>query len=209
MSGIRSGLVACALALTLGAGSAQAFTISESTDFPGSVDFVGGTNLGTLDVGTNTVSGSMVGSCEDDFTGGIVCGPDLQDSFLVDVGVGTQLDSLILSTLVSFGPEGFIVDFEFDDEGGSLGIQEGTPPEGFSSPNLALAPIGPGTYAVSLIIGTDVFDFGDYEYSYDVEFIVSSTSTTMDMPEPLTLGLFAVGLAGLGAARRRSSKSKA
>lgn len=209
-SRIGGGLLALGLSLLVGAGGAQAYMVTESTDFSDTVNFAD-PSLGALDVGSNTVSGGMSGLCEDQ--GNIVCGSDLQDTFLVDVGIGTQIDSIVLTSLTLSGPEGFFVDFRFENQGGTINITDGVPPGGFSTPNVIDppigpgVPIGPGTYAFSLTIDPNVFEEGAYEYTYEVAFTVSSTGTTIEMSEPLTLGLFAVGLVALGAVRRKPARA--
>lgn len=81
--------------------SASALTVTESTDFSGNFSLP--TFVGTLDLGSNTVSGSLSGTCES-IIGGYLCGtsdpngsPDLVDAFSFDVGAGLELYSAVLS----------------------------------------------------------------------------------------------------------------
>lgn len=201
--------------MTLAAGSAQAFIITESTDFPGSVDFVGGEDLGSFDVGVNTLSGALDGECIDEGGGFSDCNTstslaDNQDSVLVTVATGTQLDSIVLTTeslVVGQLIEFIDIGFQIRDETNTVDIFEFIPPDGLSSPNLLgfPGPIGAGVYAISFF-GIEASTDDVYSLDYSAQFTVSAIDTgTIDIVEPWSLGLMMVGLAGLGLTRRKKA----
>lgn len=141
-----------------------------------------GTDIGTLLAGTSTVIGSLPGGSEDDWY-----------KFTIDTGF--ELLSIILSDFV--GP------------GGNVGWAVGTSIIGdhtgpFDTTMIGqdllnigelgvIRPIGPGSYAFKAGTGTN------FNQLYVLDFNVSGES----VPEPATLALLGIGLAGIGFARKK------
>ncbi len=188
---------------------AFAISVTESTDFPGYPDFPNyssfpgqpGYDLVTLDLGINTVNGSLASSCSSGS-----CnqgdGSDSQDSFVIHVSAGNQIDSLFVSTSNVFGPDGFTASFAMDES------PDHTPvawdyylPLGSTSSNIVLTPIGAGEYSLSLY-GQGAFDDGPYSLNYRIEMNVSA------VPEPETYAMLLAGLGLVGFAVRRRKQTR-
>jgi len=167
-------LVLClALAVT-----AFAFDAIEATDYPGGVNFTFNPNVGTLDPGANTVSGSLNGFCLTEPIYGRSCNPataaggDTQDSPLFTVPVGYQVSSLTVTTSAVSGPTGFTATMSVD--------APKIPPPGLVSvipttflvlngttANLVATPIGAGTYALS-VFGQNASADGAFSLNWSV-----------------------------------------
>jgi len=182
---------------------AHAISVTESTDFPNTSSFGGfATDLGLLDAGINTVSGSLAGNCVDEPPYGISCDPasgggDAQDSFVVQVGTGYQIDSLFVSTSNVSGPTSFSASFNMRDPSNNYVASNYALPLGSTTSNLVLTPIGPGQYSISMY-GQGASAEGPYTLDYSIELNVST------IPVPAAVWLFGSGLLGLiGVSRRR------
>lgn len=165
-------LLCLALAVT-----AFAFDAIEATDYPGGVNFTSNPNVGTLDPGANTVSGSLAGFCLVGTFGrscnpGTVAGGDTQDSPLFTVPVGYQVTSVTVTTSAVTGPAGFSATMSVD--------APKTPPPGLVSiipttflvlngttANLVATPIGAGTYALS-VFGQNASADGAFSMNWSV-----------------------------------------
>lgn len=180
---------------------AFAISVTESTDFPNSSGFPG-FDLGTLDLGANTVSGALSSACvsgdcnmQDDEA-------DPQDSFVIHVGTGNQIDSLFVSTSNVSGPDGFSASFSMRDPSNHTVAANYSLPLGSMSANLVLSPIGPGEYSLSMFGQTATSD-GPYSLDYSIAMNISA------VPEPETYALILAGLGLVGFAVRRRQKIKA
>jgi len=93
-------------------GAVAAFDVTETTDYPGGFSFTSNPSVGTLDPGSNTVSGSLSGNCVTTSSTLIDCNPgtvatgDTQDSFLLTVPTGSRITSLTVTTSAVSGPAG-------------------------------------------------------------------------------------------------------
>lgn len=156
------GLVAC-FAIT-----ANAITITETADYPGGVS-LSDPNVGTLDSGANTVSGSLNGSCNvGDCNPGDGLHGDTQDSFLVTVPTGYQITSLTVTTSSVSGPMNFSASFELRNS--SLTVVQSTPflsPLNGTTANLLSAPASSGTYVIS-VFGQQANAAGAYSLNWTV-----------------------------------------
>lgn len=178
--------------------SAHAAVIVETTDFTTS-----GTNVGSLDSGLNTISGSLSGNCVPGDCNGIGAG-DTQDNFIFVVPAGFQITSVVAEILSAQGPNGLtITAFSANDvTPPTLGLNFGsTLPAGGVSANLVASLFGPGSYLVSFF-GQSADASGAFTANYRLSVTLAPVS---DVPLPAALPLFATGLAGFAAARRRRS----
>jgi hypothetical protein len=143
------GLLVCLTA------AVAAFDVTETTDFPGGLNFAFDPSVGTLAQGANTVSGSLNGFCLVGTFGrscnpGTVEGGDTQDSFLLTVPAGFQITSLTVTTSAVSGPSGFSASMEMDSPEGPVQFTPFLSPLPGTTGNLLTAPVGAGVYAISL-----------------------------------------------------------
>jgi hypothetical protein len=184
--------------------SAHALIYAETVDFPsnGSLTIGDITHIGTLDNGINTVSGALAGSCLSwgIFDCNVDSVGDTQDSFVLHIANGYQLDSLILSTSNATGPTGFTASLEVWDQlteaTGISSIGSGYIPLNATSTNQVTIPLGAGDYSVSMFGGQSSVA-GPFAFDYSLAFNVTP------VPVPNAAWLFASGLAGLVARKRK------
>jgi hypothetical protein len=184
--------------------SAQALIYAENIDFPANASVTIGDiiHIGTLDLGINTVSGALAGSCVS-FGGIFDCNVapvgDTQDSFVLHIANGYQLDSLFVTTSNATGPAGFtaLLDVfdQFTETTGIPAIWRDIPLNATST-NQITTPLGAGDYSVSMFGGLSS-ETGPFAYDYSLEFNVTT------VPVPSAAWLFATGLAGLLARKRK------
>jgi len=192
-----------AIPLFLSFQEANALTVVESTDFSGGVYFEA-TPVGTLDVGSNTFSGSLAGTCvvADCNFGGPSDG-DTQDSFNVLLAAGTQIAAITVSTFNVTGPLGFSASFEASKSPvafPSLVSVTELPLNDVTS-NLVVTPLGNGEYSLS-VYGQGAVEPGDFSLGYTISVSVEA------VPEPESYAMLASGLGIVGyAARRRKHKA--
>jgi hypothetical protein len=137
-------------------GAVAAFSVTETTDYPGGFSFSSNPSVGTLDPGANTVSGSLAGNClVDSF--GLSCNPpqaagggDTQDSFLLTVPTGYQMTSITVTTSNVTGPAGLSASLDVHSPTGVVLFTPFLSPFPGTTANLLTAPIAAGVYAVSV-----------------------------------------------------------
>jgi acetyltransferase-like isoleucine patch superfamily enzyme len=170
------------LCLTAGAGMLYAFSVTETTDYPGGVSFPG-LSVGTLDSGSNTISGSLAGNCVIGDCNGISAG-DTQDSPTFTVPAGYQVTSLTVATSTVSGPTGFTATM-------SVSIPKNPPPGiidvvpttylvlNSTTGNLITTPLGPGVYALS-VFGQGASAPGSYSLHWSASIFASAIPTSTD-----------------------------
>jgi hypothetical protein len=148
------------------------FDVTETTDFPGGLNFTFDPNIGTLAQGANTVSGSLNGFCLVGTFGrscnpGTVEGGDTQDSFLLTVPAGYQMTSLTVTTSAVSGPAGFSASMELDSPSGPVQFTPFLSPLPGTTGNLLTAPVGAGVYAIS-VFGQNASADGAFSLNWSV-----------------------------------------
>ena len=182
-----------ALGLTFVASTAQAATITETTDFSDSL--ASPTALGTLDLGLNSISGalsivcSLTGSCAG-ITG------DIEDSFSVDIAAGTQLTDVTINfrglrQISSLSASGSFFDAIFPSNGGAFSLLSAGSETGTVSFNIENA-----------FLGTSGSEVNTYRLDLTVAAI---PGTPTPVPLPAGFPLLLAGLGGFAALRKRKT----
>lgn len=170
-----------------------AITVSESSDFPGGSSFPG-VNVGTLEAGSNSVSGALSGTCVPfDCNGGSA--GDTQDSFTFTVAAGSVLNGLFITTSDVAGPAGFTVTFGMRDSSSTVIPTTFLPLDAMSG-NLLALPLGEGTYSAS-IFGQGASEAGAYSLNWSIEL------NAAPVPEAETYAMILAGLGLVGFMARR------
>jgi len=182
-----------ALGLTFVASTVQAVTISETTDFSDSTGSP--TALGTLDLGLNSISGTVNQFC-DRVTGScsIVLGDDT-DAFSVDIAPGTHLTDVVLNVLRIQGGDlnvdGSLFDLAFPPSAGTF--------------NLLSADSATGTAVFDVFFQHDGRStFADARYRFDLT-VAALPGSPSAVPLPAGLPLFLAGLGGFAFLRKRKA----
>ncbi len=185
--------------------SAQAATVVSESSFSGGFDaFTTFPRTFGLDSGTNTVSGSLAGTCvsgncnsADPGTG------NTQDTFNIEIAPGFKLDSLFVTTSNVTGPIDFSASFSLRNA-----VFSPTPttifdpflPLNSTTVNLVTSAVSPGIYSVSMFGQQSIFSGGDFALDYSINFGVSA------VPVPAAVWLFGSGLIGLISIARRKNR---
>jgi hypothetical protein len=163
-------------------GAVAAFDVTETTDYPGGLNYTFDPSVGALDPGSNTVSGSLSGNCVlssfVDCNPGTLAGGDTQDTFLLTVPTGYQMTSLSVTTSNVSGPTGLSASMELDSP--TAGVVQFTP---FLSPlpgttaNLISSPVAAGVYGLS-IFGQQAGAAGAYSLDWSVAMTLQTVGVT-------------------------------
>ncbi len=180
----------------------NALTVTEINDFDGSASFsaFGESNIGVLDSGINSISGSLAGQCSG-FVGcnGSSAG-DTQDSFLIEIAAGSKITGIYTTTSNVAGPANFNVSLSaYKNSFANNILFVGSLPINSSSLNLLLTDAQPALYSIN-IFGQNASESGLYSLDYTVQIEVSS------VPVPAAAWLFGSGLLGLISITRRHKK---
>lgn len=197
--------IAVVSAMTIFPSISNALTVSESADFPnfGSFSPTEGLFLGELSLGSNTVSGSISGLC---LAGGLpLCSEgDSRDSFNAILPTDLLLESISVTLSNLNGPSGFFANFFLRGESEGTIFRASRFFLGADTTiDISLAPpLEADTFSFNWNIG-GADEIGPFSFDWIVK--ANTVRTTATVPEPGSLALFSLGLAGLSYMRRRKS----
>jgi hypothetical protein len=177
--------------------NARAITVSESTDFP-SNSFRPTETIGSLDLGVNTISGSLSGFCETgEFSELCSAGNDndSSDRFSLVIEDHYKIDSIFVTTSNLTGPRNFEPTFSFVEVSQNLVRGQGTRNNGTAKMNLDIFNLNPGEYNLSMH-GDSALERGPYALDWSIEVNVSA------IPIPAAIWLFMSGCVCLLGSRR-------
>ncbi len=175
------------------AAPARAVSIVESINAPGGDFSTGSFSVGALALGSNSVSGSLSGNCViGDCNNGVTSG-DSQDSFVIQIAGGTQLDSIIVTTANVSGPPNFTASFQVDTVGGIPFL-----PLGSSTANFLGSPLGAGSYRLS-VYGQGASQAGAFALDWNIGLGVQA------VPLPAAVWLLGSAVGLLGWIKRKST----
>ena len=146
---VRAGLLWASVAMAGVAAPAGAIDVVEPGDYPGASGFgTGSVSAGILELGGNTIAGTLAGQCMIGDCNGSSAG-DTQDSFKVTVPSGHKIQELTVTTANVAGPPGFSVSFNLRSPVSDL-IQSSFLTIDGTTANLVVTPIGAGEYSISV-----------------------------------------------------------
>jgi hypothetical protein len=161
--------------------------------------------LSVLESGTNTVYGSLQGSCVYIFD----CNPpslpedaNTQDNFFFNIPVGYRLVELSVIFEQMAGPPELTAGFAITDNLSTLFgdsfLHDG---QVFSAPFI----LGAGNY-FAVFYGTGADDVGDYAVNYSYNLVLEPVAAGA-VPEPATWAMMITGFGMAGAALRRRNRA--
>lgn len=171
-------------------------------DFPGGATFNTSFayTVGTLGVGSNIINGSLAGNCDSISCNNGLPGEDTQDSFLLNLAPGTQIESVFVATSNVSGPTGFYSSFSLagpDTFANNVASISVLPTNGTTADLISTNVISPGAFNVSLY-GQQSSVAGTYSLDYAIQVDVAP------IPIPAAAWLFGSALLGLNAVKRRN-----
>ncbi|NNE39571.1 MAG: VPLPA-CTERM sorting domain-containing protein [Marinicaulis sp.] len=196
----------------LAGANAFALTVSETAEFSNEL-LLTSENIGALDAGVNTISGSLEGFClvrippsGNSCTGSGLVESDFADAMIFELGSGQAIVAAELEVTNLTAPDGLSIGLISRTDSPVFGL-DGLNPELFT--NILVAEgirvlILPGEVIGDLFgmrVEVDSSSTGDFSLDWTVRLTVEDTAP--EIPLPAAWILFMGGVAGMTAMRRR------